>query len=58
MAKKSIFEKLNAVFNKEELSKEDFGRDGFMLLRFLSMKEEYTTRDSYISFHNLHGNVS
>lgn len=41
MAKKTIFDKLNAVFNKEELSKEDFGRDGFMLLRFLSMEEKY-----------------
>lgn len=40
--KLSLFEKLDRIFTKEPLSAEDFGRDGFMLLRFLSMKQEYT----------------
>jgi hypothetical protein len=39
--KLSVFDKLNCVFNKEPLTKEEFGRDGYMLLRFLSMKPEY-----------------
>jgi hypothetical protein len=38
----SIFEKLNCVFTKEQLSEKAFGRDGYMLLRYLSMDEQFT----------------
>lgn len=37
----AVLETLQKVFTKEEVSKEAFKRDGYMLLRFLSMKLEY-----------------
>ena len=37
-----IFQKLEKIFTKESISKEDFAKDGFRLLRMLSMKPEYT----------------
>ena len=40
--KLTVIDKLNFVFTKEPLTREQFGRDGYVLLRFLSMKAEYT----------------
>jgi hypothetical protein len=40
--KLTIVDKLNAVFTKQALTKDELSRDGYMLLRFLSMKPEYT----------------
>ena len=40
--KLTIIDKLNCVFTKQRLTKEELSRDGYMLLRFLSMKPEYT----------------
>ncbi len=37
-----LFEKVGKVFTKEPVSKEEFGQDGYILLRLLSMKAEYT----------------
>jgi hypothetical protein len=37
----SIFEKLNCVFTKDKLTEYEFGRDGYMLLRYLSMDRQF-----------------
>ena len=41
MTQLTLFDKINAVFSKRQLSKAEFGRDGFMIIRFLSMHPDY-----------------
>jgi hypothetical protein len=37
----SILEKLNCVFTKQLLTQQEFGHDGYMILRFLSMNRQF-----------------
>lgn len=37
----SIFDKLEKIFTKGQISKEEWGAEGFMMLRALSMRQEY-----------------
>lgn len=55
MAKLSIYDKIAALFQHKLLTKEEWGKDGFMILRFLSMKEEYLETVNIIQKHTALG---